>query len=264
MKTSVALLPPLARVLLRQQRRQVRSAARSALALRWFMRDLDALMQQEAESSRRPVIDLNAQLSDKTSTTGFDAHYVQQGPWVFRHLLDAAPDRHVDVGSFIGYLPFFSAVVPTTFIDIRPSGLIAPGLVERAGSILDLPFADGELQSVSSLHVIEHIGLGRYGDPVDADGSRRACAELARVVAPKGHLYLSAPVGRSRVCFNAHRVHSVTEIIEACADLQLVGLDAVLDDGTWVQDCDPSAVADADYALGLFRFTRPTAAAATT
>lgn len=264
MKTSVALLPPLARVLLRQQRRQAKSAAKSGLALRWFMRDLDTLMQQEAESSRHPVIDLNAQLTDKTATTGFDAHYVQQGPWVFRHLLDAAPDRHVDVGSFIGYLPFFSAVVPTTFIDIRPSGLVAPGLVEQAGSILNLPFADGELRSVSSLHVIEHIGLGRYGDPVDADGSRRACAELARVVAPGGYLYLSAPVGRSRICFNAHRVHSVAEIIEACAGVHLEGLDVVLDDGTWVDDCDPSAVAEADYALGLFRFKRAAAVAAAT
>jgi Caenorhabditis protein of unknown function, DUF268 len=34
-------------------------------------------------------------------------------------------------------------------------------------------------------NVIEHIGLGRYGDPLDPDGELRAIGELVRVLAPR-------------------------------------------------------------------------------
>jgi hypothetical protein len=33
------------------------------------------------------------------------------------------------------------------------------------------------------MHVVEHVGLGRYGDALDPKGDARACAELARVLA---------------------------------------------------------------------------------
>ena len=233
---------------------------KGVLALRWYLADLSTLREQAATTGTELALEPFPQLHDKTAWTGFDAHYVYQGPWAFRHMLRAKPARHVDVGSFLGYLGFFSAVVPTTFIDIRPAGLDVPGLAEEAGSVLDLPYRDGELESVSCMHVIEHIGLGRYGDPVDVTGSRAACAELSRVLAPGGSLYLSLPVGRPRVCFNAHRVHSVDQVLDYLPGLELVRMDAVLDGGTWVDDCPPDKLHDADYALGLFHFTKPAAA----
>ena len=53
---------------------------------------------------------------------------------------------------------------------------------------------------------MEHIGLGRYGDPLDPDGTERAIDELARVVSPGGDLYLSLPLDdENRTYFNAHR-----------------------------------------------------------
>ena len=58
----------------------------------------------------------------------------------------------------------------------------------------------------------EHIGLGRYGDPLDPLGTRKAAAELQRVLAPGGQLLFSLPVGRPRVEFNAHRVHDPHEV----------------------------------------------------
>ncbi len=33
------------------------------------------------------------------------------------------------------------------------------------------------------MHVVEHVGLGRYGDPLDPDGDLKAIAELKRVTA---------------------------------------------------------------------------------
>ena len=256
MRKSSGFLLALAAYQTRRIKLGIKATVKGWLAARWYLKDLDMLLSQAIDPGVVADVELFPQLQDQTSTTGFDAHYVQQGPWAFRHVLEMAPTQHIDVGSFLGYLPFFSAVVPTTFIDIRPSGLVAPGLTEKEGSVLQLPFGDQTVSSLSCMHVVEHIGLGRYGDPVDVNGTALACAELARVMSPGGYLYLTTPIGRPRICFNAHRVHSVEQIVSYCSQLRLDRFDAVLDDGTWVNECDAARVQNADYALGLFRFTR--------
>lgn len=96
--------------------------------------------------------------------------------------------------------------IPVTLVDIRPVEIEVENFSFLAGSILALPYADGVLPSLSSLCVIEHIGLGRYGDPLDARGSEKAAVELLRVLAPGGNLYVSVPVdAECRIYFNAHR-----------------------------------------------------------
>ena len=80
-------------------------------------------------------------------------------------------------------------------MDIRPAELSLPGLTPREGSVLCLPYADNSLESLSCLHVVEHIGLGRYGDPIDPLGTMKALKELSRVVAKGGDLYFSLPGG---------------------------------------------------------------------
>jgi SAM-dependent methyltransferase len=94
-------------------------------------------------------------------------------------------------------------VTRVAFLDVRPLDADIEDLEPIAGSVLELPFADRSLPSVSCLHVAEHIGLGRYGDPLDPAGTRKAIAELQRVTAPGGQLLFSLPVGRQRLCFNA-------------------------------------------------------------
>jgi hypothetical protein len=47
----------------------------------------------------------------------------------------------------------------------------------KEGSILALPFESGSIKSLSSLCVVEHIGLGRYGDEIDPFGSESAIKE---------------------------------------------------------------------------------------
>lgn len=101
-----------------------------------------------------------------------------------------------------------SANVKTIFVDYRPLRARLSNLVPLGGDIIRLPFRTGSVTSLSCLHVLEHVGLGRYGDPINPDGSRLAARELQRVLKPGGTLFLSVPVGRERVCFNAHRVFS--------------------------------------------------------
>jgi len=198
-------------------------------------------------------IELYPVFGEDSGETSFDPHYAIQGGWVLRGLVDRRPSRHVDVGSQIPYLPFFAALAPTTFVDIRPSGLRYPGLTELSGSIFDLDRLVGQAPSISCLHVVEHVGLGRYGDPLDPRGTERACGALASAVEPGGYLYLSTPIGRPRVCFNAHRVSTASQIAD-WVGLDLETFDAVGDDGQYYQGADLDAFDDAEYALGLFGF----------
>jgi SAM-dependent methyltransferase len=149
-----------------------------------------------------------------------------------------------------------SAVCPTLVLDYRPLRVKLSGLTPIAGSITCLPFADKSLPSISCLHVIEHIGLGRYGDPLDPKGSFRAALELVRVLAPGGKLYLSVPVGRERVCFNAHRVFSASTVMAWFADLQITNFSLVRDDGTFLECASATAADDLEYGCGVFEFTR--------
>jgi hypothetical protein len=71
--------------------------------------------------------------------------------------------------------------------------------------------------------VVEHIGLGRYGDPVDALGSEKAAIELSRVLAWGGDLYLSLPVdSHCRTYFNAHRAFTRQHVLGLFPELTLV------------------------------------------
>lgn len=110
--------------------------------------------------------------------------------------------------------------------------------------------------TASYLHVAEHIGLGRYGDPLDPHGTRDACRELARVLAPGGNLHFSLPVGKPRRCFNAHRIHAVGQILEYFQDLALVELSGIDDNRKFRANIGRTALDHADYGCGLFHFTK--------
>jgi hypothetical protein len=112
------------------------------------------------------------------------------------------------------------------------------------------------VSSISCLNVAEHIGLGRYGDALDPDGTKKACAELERVLMPGGNMYFSVPLGRPRLCFNAHRIHSPAQIFEYFKGLKLVELSGINDRGEFIKDIKSSVLEKSDFACGLFHFTK--------
>ncbi len=196
------------------------------------------------------------QLFDAVRSTPFDAHYFYQSVWAAERIARTKPARHVDVGSDIDFVGVLTTHVPVVFADIRPLRARLPRLLAVAADMLALPFGNSTLESLSCLHVAEHIGLGRYGDPINPAGTRLACAELARVLAPGGNLYFSTPVGRPRVCFNAHRIHSPAQIVDYFRGLELVEFSAVDDDGNLVTNADCDRLAQASYGCGLFWFRK--------
>ncbi|MEI8064524.1 MAG: DUF268 domain-containing protein [Verrucomicrobiota bacterium] len=193
---------------------------------------------------------------ERTATTAFDTHYFYQDIWAFQKIRASGVLVHVDVGSKVDYVGFLSAITQVTFIDIRPLLADLPNLTSKAGSILEMPYVENSIPSLSCLHVAEHVGLGRYGDPLDPLGTVKACRELGRVLAPGGNLYFGLPVGRPRVCFNAHRIHSPSQILEYFSGLKLLEFSLVDDSGRFRQNIEPSQGSDLKYGCGLFHFTK--------
>jgi hypothetical protein len=231
------------------------------------LRRLPRFMRHAAEYRRQadgrfPLTlgDLEPVLTDFGAEAGIArGHYFHQDLWAARRLFARRPHRHVDVGSRIdGFVAHVLTFMPVTVVDIRPLESTVDGLTFVRGDMCRLDvFEDHSVESVSCLHAIEHVGLGRYGDPVDPRGWQVAMRELARILARGGQLYLGTPVGRERLCFNSQRVFSPATIIGALSDLQLVAFAAVDDDDRLVLDARPEAFAGARNACGLFEFTKP-------
>lgn len=137
-------------------------------------------------------------LTDSIKATPFDPHYFFQAAWLARRLSQALPSLHVDIGSSAMMLNVLSASAKTIFVDYRPLRVQLSNFIPLGGDIVHLPFRSGTIRSLSCLHVIEHVGLGRYGDPINPAGSQLAAVELQRVLQPGGRLFLSVPVGRER------------------------------------------------------------------
>ena len=202
------------------------------------------------------LVDTYPRLHDRSSTTPFDAHYFYANGWAMRRIVATAPRFHVDVASQIMLADLLGGVVPAIFVDYRPLHARLAGLQCMGGSLLALPFADSSIASISCLHVIEHIGLGRYGDPLDPGGTRKAARELARVMARGGNLFLAVPVGQPRLCFNAHRVHPADAIRELFPHLELIEFSGTHDDGRYVERVELAEFLESEYACGLYWFRR--------
>lgn len=191
-------------------------------------------------------------LRDRTPTTPIEPTYFYQDTWAAGVLFRLRPAHHYDVGSSVKTMAIVSQFVPTTMIDIRPADVHLENFAMEAGSILAIPLADGSVESLSSLCVVEHIGLGRYGDELDPWGSEKAIAELRRVLSPGGHLLISVPVDSvSRVYFNAHRAFTREHVMELFAGMALVEERYIY--GSAVQEqYDPAA----GFGTGLFHFVK--------
>jgi len=220
-----------------------------------FLREMEKYSRlPEAESIS--VWDVQPHLCDRTETTPFDRHYFYQGVWAFGKVKESGVESHVDVGSEVRWAGLLSTITKVTLIDIRPFETGLKNLVVTKGDILNIPFEDNSVDSLSCLHVAEHIGLGRYGDLLNPRGTKEAICELARVLAPGGNLYFSVPVGKPRICFNAHRIHAPQQILDYFRHLELIEFSGIDDQGKFRQEMDPGDFADATYACGLFHFTK--------
>ena len=195
-------------------------------------------------------------LSDRLSSTPLDLNYFLQDTWAAGKIFAKRPSLHVDVGStalLVGILAKFTRVCS---VDIRPLPVRMEGLTVRIGSILEMPFPDQSLESISSLCVLEHIGLGRYGDPLDPQGTDKAAGELQRVVAPGGNLYVSVLIEPgSPVYYNSHRTFTHKEFLAKFPELELSDVCFIQNGVVW-QEHEREQADFRDSVVGLYHLRR--------
>jgi len=185
-------------------------------------------------------------------------HYFLQDVWAAKLIHQAGIKFHIDIGSRVdGFVAHLLPFCQVEYVDIRPLESPFAQLKFKQGSILNLPYPDNSIESLSCLHVIEHIGLGRYGDPIDPEGHIKAATELCRVLKPGGKLYVGTPVGEESVYFDAHRVFFVETILNMFNTLYLNQFDFIADSGNKIIENPAYSVANKNkYGCGLFVFLK--------
>lgn len=139
-------------------------------------------------------------------------------------IIENRPEIHYDIGSRIdGFIAHLQAAkIQTSLIDIRPLNNTLPyvGFTQAdATSLEGIP--DNSIGSISALCSLEHFGLGRYGDSVDPEACFKAFKAIQRVLKKGGHCYISVPIGKEHLEFNAHRVFYAQTVIDAFNDCDL-------------------------------------------
>lgn len=161
--------------------------------------------------------------------TTFPQHYVYHTGWAARKLAENKVKNHTDISSSIFFNAIASAFVEFEYYEFTPAFLNLNNIKCRSADLYSLPFDNNSIHSLSCMHVIEHIGLGRYGDKLNYDGDLIAMKELIRVLAIGGILLFVVPIGRPKIIFNAHRIYSYRQISEYFAELELVEFSLIPD-----------------------------------
>jgi SAM-dependent methyltransferase len=147
---------------------------------------------------------------------------VNSGEYFYQDLLAAqlifsnTPELHLDIGSRIdGFVLGVASFRKLTVLDIRKNGVENKNIDFVVGDITSKSLSlIAKYDSVSCLHTLEHIGLGRYGDEIDAASYLIALKNISNILKSGGRLYLSVPVGMEAIYFNSNRVFSLEKIVD--------------------------------------------------
>lgn len=190
--------------------------------------------------------------------------YFWQDLYVAQKICSANPERHVDIGSRIdGFVAHVASYREIEIFDIRPVSSLIPGVVFKQADLMN-PSAPliAYCDSLSCLHALEHFGLGRYGDPVNPHGYIAGLSNMARILRPGGLFYLSVPIGKERVEFNAHRIFDPLSLVRLAESNGLI-----LKEFAWISSVqnvvqstcpeqDMNELGKLHYSLGIFIFVR--------
>lgn len=212
-----------------------------------------------------PILGFFPALFDKGEESGhLIKHYFLQDLFVSQLIHQNNPDRHVDIGSRVdGFVTHVASYRKIEIIDIRPLTRPIQNVVFRQADLMNLP-ADmlSYTDSISSLHAIEHFGLGRYGDPIDVDGHLKALNNIHHILRPGGKFYFSVPIGPQGIIYNAHRVFSLKYLVDFFSGNYEIDTLSVIDDQEVLWK-NVSITADilannfnCSYGCGIFELTK--------
>ena len=202
-------------------------------------------------------------IKDKYEEAGtVDAHYFLQDLYMAKEVLSDNPKEHYDIGSrvdgFISHL--LAAGKGVTMIDIRPFSYKVEGLKFVQGNAINLESVESNsIGSLSSLHAVEHFGLGRYGDPIDPAAWKKALMAMQRVLKVGGKLYISVPIGtRDVLKYNAHRIfeiHTIPGFLEQCELVKVAYIENYRIYQIKIEEF-PAFTLNTQYACGMYIFRK--------
>ncbi|MBN1182987.1 MAG: DUF268 domain-containing protein [Bacteroidales bacterium] len=181
-----------------------------------FRKDLKLFKLGLEDNKDFAITKLYPILNEKRTPSGsLPKHYFHQDLHVAGRIFENNPDKHVDIGSRIdGFVTHVASFREIEVFDIRALDHKIKNIkftrVDFSTSNLGI---ENYCDSISSLHAIEHFGLGRYGDTIDVNGHLKGMDNIYKVLKPGGIFYFSVPIGPQRVEFNAHRVFSVKYLL---------------------------------------------------
>ncbi len=188
--------------------------------LSFYYTDLSKLKKQKGDDSKFYFGANYPILTERFSSSGtMKGAYFHQDLLVARKIFHNNPARHIDIGSrtdgFVAHVASYRAI---EIIDIREQISKVPNISFRKADLMQLPDdMVGVCESISSLHAIEHFGLGRYGDPIDYYGYLKAIQNITKMLKVGGKFYFSVPIGPQRIEFNAHRVFALKYLFDLFA-----------------------------------------------
>lgn len=204
-------------------------------------------------------------LADRYEASGsMRGHYFHQDLWAAQRICAHNPEKHVDIGSRIdGFVAHVAAFREIEVWDIRPPENRVKNIKFRQMDIMDAQFGlDNYCDSVSSLSVLEHLGLGRYGDQIDYHGYLTGWEHIYRMLKSGGKFYFSVPIGPQRIEFDAHRVFSIPYLLSLMERKYRLDTFAYVDDqGRLVQPVSRQPSEEQQnfschFGCGLFELTK--------
>lgn len=186
-------------------------------------------------------------------------HYFHQDIWAAAKVFKSGVKTHYDIGSRLdGFISHCLAFTKVVMLDIRPLDKKIQNLsfIQTDGTNMK-NIKSNTISSISSLHAIEHFGLGRYGDPIDPLGYKKAIDEIKRVTKKGGNIYFSVPIGKQRLEFNNQRVFNPKYVMELFSGMKLKEFSLVDDNNNFVSNVKPEKYVKVSYSCGLFHFQKP-------
>lgn len=148
---------------------------------------------------------------------------------VWRALERLVPERELsdgaDIGCETGAFPAMqiaAGIGSCTVFEVRRTQVNHARVRVRMQDLASAENVQPEFDLITCLSTIEHVGLGRYGDPLDPWGDLKLAENVRRLLRPGGVLLLSFPQGRGCVVFNKHRIYTGYRRSALFGDLRLV------------------------------------------
>ena len=207
-----------------------------------FVSDMREFLRQKGSDDTFQWDEVHPILQEKDEEGGtMKGAYFHQDLYVAQQIYKANPKKHLDIGSrtdgFVAHVASFREI---EIIDIRPIRSRVKNIVFQQADLMQLPEGLKDYcDSVSSLHALEHFGLGRYGDPIDYYGHLKGIGNITKILKTGGVFYFSVPIGPQRIEFNEQRVFSVEYLIKILLpDYTIKSFSYITDKGDFVENAD--------------------------